>query len=43
VGLEASRREATRLLEEARAAIAPLGKRAAPLVALADFVGARRH
>jgi geranylgeranyl diphosphate synthase type II len=43
VGLEASRREATRLLEEARAAIAPLGRRAAPLVALADFVGARRH
>jgi len=41
-GLEASRSEAARLLEEARRAIGPLGERGAVLVALADFVGQRR-
>jgi geranylgeranyl diphosphate synthase type II len=42
-GMEASRREADRLIREAREAVAPLGARAAHLVALADFVAARRH
>jgi len=41
-GLEASRKEATRLLEEARQAVRCLGGRGAVLVALADFVGRRR-
>jgi geranylgeranyl diphosphate synthase type II len=43
VGLEASRREVERLLDEARAVLAPLGARATHLLALADFVGRRRH
>ena len=41
-GLEASRREAARLLEEAREAVRPLGGGGAVLAALADFVGRRR-
>ena len=41
-GLEASRREAARLLAEAREAVRPLGDDGAVLVALADFVGRRR-
>ena len=41
-GLEASRREAARLLAEAREAVRPLGDGGAVLVALADFVGRRR-
>jgi geranylgeranyl diphosphate synthase type II len=41
-GLEASRREATRLLDEARDAVRPFGKTGAMLVALAEFVGQRR-
>jgi geranylgeranyl diphosphate synthase, type II len=41
-GLEASRREAARLLDEAREAVRPLGTGAAVLVALADYVGRRR-
>lgn len=41
-GLEASRREATRLLGEARDAVRPFGETGAMLVALADFVGQRR-
>lgn len=41
-GLEASRREATRLLADARDAVRSLGCRAATLLALADFVGRRR-
>jgi geranylgeranyl diphosphate synthase type II len=43
VGMEASRREVARLLAEARQALAPLGERATHLLALADFVGQRRH
>ncbi len=43
VGVEASRHEADRLLREAREALAPLGGRAVHLVALAEFVGTRRH
>lgn len=41
-GLDASRREAARLLAEACEAVRPLGGRAATLLALADFVGRRR-
>ena len=41
-GLEASRREAARLLAEACEAVRPLGGGATTLMALADFVGRRR-
>jgi geranylgeranyl diphosphate synthase type II len=41
-GLEASRRDAARLLGEAREAVRPFGEKGAVLVALADFVGQRR-
>ena len=41
-GLDASRREAARLLSDACEAVRPLGGRAATLLALADFVGRRR-
>ena len=41
-GLDASRKEAARLLEEARQAACPLGASGAVLIALADFVGRRR-
>ncbi|MFB3818367.1 MAG: polyprenyl synthetase family protein [Candidatus Methylomirabilales bacterium] len=43
VGMEASRREVARLLQDAREALAPLGERARPLLDLADFVGNRRR
>jgi len=43
MGLEESRRQAARLLAEAKAALRRLGERAAPLLELADFVGCRRH
>ena len=42
-GLEASRQDAARLLDEAKAALRPLGEKASILAALADFVGKRRH
>jgi geranylgeranyl diphosphate synthase type II len=42
-GLEASRQDAARLLAEGKAALRPLGEKAAILAALADFVGSRRH
>ncbi len=43
VGLEASRQEATRLLQEGKDALHPLGEQGRALAALADFVGRRRH
>jgi geranylgeranyl diphosphate synthase type II len=43
LGLEESRRDAARLLDEARDALRPLGEKGATLAALADFVGRRRH
>ncbi len=43
VGMEESRREAASLLAEAKEALRPLGPAAEPLLALADFVGQRRH
>jgi geranylgeranyl diphosphate synthase type II len=42
LGIEASRREADRLLEDAIHALAPLGPAALPLEEVARFVGARR-
>jgi len=42
-GLEVSRRDAARLLAEGKAALRPLGEKASMLIALADFVGNRRH
>ena len=41
-GLDASRQESIRLLEEAREAVRLLGEKGAVLAALADFVGNRR-
>jgi geranylgeranyl diphosphate synthase, type II len=41
-GLEASRSKARTLIEEAKTALAPLGSRAAPISALADFIFERR-
>jgi geranylgeranyl diphosphate synthase, type II len=41
-GLDASRRRARALLDEAQAALAPLGAPAVPLSALADFIFERR-
>jgi geranylgeranyl diphosphate synthase type II len=41
-GLETARQDAARLLAEGKAALRPLGEKAAILVALADFVGSRR-
>ncbi len=41
-GLEASRRRAAVLIGEAKDALAPLGARAVPLAALADFILERR-
>ena len=41
-GLEASRREARRLIEEAKSRLAVFGDRAAPIRALADFVVERK-
>lgn len=43
VGVSGSRALATELLEAATASLAPLGRKATPLVELADFVLARRH
>jgi geranylgeranyl diphosphate synthase type II len=43
LGLEASRREAARLLAEAKEALRPLRDGGRILAALADFVGNRRH
>ena len=41
-GLDASRRRARTLLDEAQAALAPLGPAAQPVLALADFIFERR-
>ena len=43
LGMEVSRRDAARLLQEAKAALHPLGDAGENLIALADFVGQRRH
>ena len=41
LGVEESRRRAVKLIEQAQAALAPLGARAAPLAELGEFVGRR--
>ena len=41
-GLEASRRRARQLIEDAKVALAPLGPAARPIAALADFIYERR-
>ncbi len=43
MGLEASRQEADRLIEAAKAELSGYGDRAMPLVALAEFITARKH
>ena len=43
LGLEASRRSATELITAAKAALAPQGEAARPLLALADFINNRNH
>ena len=43
MGLEGARREATRVLDQARSSLASLGAKAAPLSALADYVEHRSH
>ncbi len=41
-GLEASRERARTLIDQAKRALAPLGERAEPIRALADFIFERR-
>ncbi len=43
MGIEASRREAARLIGEAKDALAGLGGKAWALGAIADFIGSRKH
>jgi geranylgeranyl diphosphate synthase type II len=43
LGLEGSRKEAERLVAEAKQALAPFGQRAEPLLALADFIINRKN
>ena len=43
MGIEGSRREAARLIDEAKAALAAFGEKAWALAALADFIGSRRN
>ncbi len=43
MGIEASRREAARLIAEAKGALAAFGEKAWALAALADFIGSRRN
>jgi geranylgeranyl diphosphate synthase, type II len=43
LGLEASKQEAERLIRDAQAELAPFGTKAAPLLALADYIIARKH
>lgn len=43
MGLEKSRKEAARLIAQAKKELAPLGKKAEPLIALADYIGARTN
>lgn len=42
-GLEESRQQAKRLIDEAKAELAPFGEAAVPLMAIADFITARTH
>ena len=42
-GLEASERQAKQLVEAATAELASYGEKAAPLLAIADFITSRSH
>lgn len=42
-GIEESRQQAQKLINDAKAAVAPFGENAAPLLALADYIVARTH
>ena len=42
-GIDESRRQAQQLIDEAKAAVQPLGDGSAPLLALADYIVARTH
>ncbi len=42
-GIDESRRQAQQLIDEAKAAVLPLGADSAPLLALADYIVARTH
>lgn len=43
LGLEGSKREAVRIVDEAKAALAAYGDRAAPLLAIADYIVNRKN
>jgi geranylgeranyl diphosphate synthase type II len=43
LGLDGARKEAERLVEEAKASLAPFGDRAAPLLAIADYIIDRKN
>jgi len=43
MGLEGSKAEARRLIDEAKASLAPFGERAAPLLAIADYIVDRKN
>lgn len=43
LGLEGSKKEAQRIIQEAKEALAPFGDRAKPLLALADFIVGRNN
>jgi geranylgeranyl diphosphate synthase, type II len=42
-GIEESRRQANQLIAEAKAELAPWGDQAQPLMAIADYITARKH
>ena len=43
MGLEGSKKEAQRLTDEAKACLEPFGEKAAPLLAIADFIINRKN
>ena len=43
LGLEESKREAVRIVEEAKAALASYGDKAAPLLGIADYIVGRKN
>lgn len=42
-GIDESKRQASKLVAEAKAALEPFGERARPLMAIADYITARKH
>lgn len=43
LGLEGSKKEAARIIGEAKAALSKYGDRAAPLIGIADYIIARKN